>query len=145
MTLSYEDERTLHTLAGRAAVQDLTIRQHRAMEAGDEATWLGTFVVEGVLELPGEKPIAGHPALARWFAAVSRPPSVLLADSVVRIDGVHGTQESRTVVATAGGGAGGVMVGQIVPVVDDLVYERGRWYFGRRRVGSERPLDQTVG
>ncbi len=135
MTLSYEDERTLQSLAGRAAVQDLTIRQHRALEAGDETTWLGTFVVEGVLELPDQEPIAGHPALARWFATVSSPASVLLADSVVRIDGVHGTQECRTLVATAAGGPGQVVTGQIVPVADEVIYERGRWYFARRRVG----------
>jgi len=124
MTLSYEDERTLQALAGRAAVQDLTIRQHRALEQGDEATWLGTFVVEGVLELPGQDPIAGHPALQRWFATAPRPATVLLADSVVRIDGVRGTQECRTLVA-----------GSVVPVADDVIYERGRWYFARRHVG----------
>lgn len=136
MTLSYEDERTLQSLAGHAAVQDLTIRQHRALEAGDEATWLGTFVVEGVLELPDQGPIAGHPALARWFATASRPATLLLADSVVRIDGVHGTQECRTLVVTAEGGSGQVTGGQVVPVVDEVIYERGRWYFARRRVGS---------
>ena len=136
MTLSYEDERTLQSLAGRASVQDLTIRQHRAFEAGDEATWLGTFVVEGVLELHGHEPIAGHPALARWFATAPRPASVLLADSVVRIDGVHGTQECRTLVATADVASAQIVVGQIVPVADDLIYERGRWYFARRRVGG---------
>ena len=124
MTLSYEDERTLQALAGRAAVQDLTIRQHRALEQGDEATWLGTFVVEGVLELPGQDPIAGHPALQRWFSTAPRPLTVLLADSVVRIDGVRGTQECRTLVA-----------GSVVPVADDVIYERGRWYFARRHVG----------
>jgi hypothetical protein len=132
MTLSYEDERTLQSLAGRAAVQDLTIRQHRALEAGDETAWLGTFVVEGVLELPGQKPIGGHPALQRWFATAPRPANVLLADSVVRIDGVHGTQECRTLVA---GADGKVDLARVVPVVDEVIYERGRWYFARRKVG----------
>lgn len=136
MSLSYEDERTLQSLVGRAAVQDLTIRQHRSLEAGDAAMWLGTFVVEGVLELPGQEPIVGHPALARWFARASRPTSVLLADSVVNIDGVHGTQECRTLVATAHGGSERVIVGRVVPVSDDVIYERGRWYFARRRVGD---------
>jgi len=135
MTLSYEDERTLQALAGRAAVQDLTIRQHRALEQGDAVTWLGTFVVEGVLELPDQDPIAGHPALQRWFATASRPATVLLADSVVRIDGVRGTQECRTLVAGAGSAAGEVHFGRVVPVADDLIYERGRWYFARRHVG----------
>jgi SnoaL-like domain len=131
MTLSYEDERTLQSLAGRAAVQDLTIRQHRALQAGDETTWLGTFVVEGVLELPDREPITGHPALQRWFATAPRPAHVLLADSVVRIDGVHGTQQCRTLVA---GADGNVSLATVVPVTDEVIYERGRWYFARRRV-----------
>jgi hypothetical protein len=136
MTLSYEDERTLQSLAGRAAVQDLTIRQHRALEQGDEATWLGTFVVEGVLELPGQDPITGHPALQRWFATAPRPANVLLADSVVHIDGVHGTQQCRTLVAQADSVPGKVSLGSVVPVADEVIYERGRWYFARRRVGT---------
>jgi hypothetical protein len=136
MTLSYEDERTLQSLAGRAAVQDLTIRQHRAFEEGDEATWLGTFVVEGVLELPGSEPLAGHPALARWFASAPRPAHILLADSVVRIDGVHGTQQSRTLVSSAQGTPGQISFGSVTPVDDEVIYERGRWYFARRRVGA---------
>jgi hypothetical protein len=136
MTLSYEEERTLHAVAGRAAVQDLTIRQHRAAEEGDATTWLGTFVVEGILELPGQDPIVGHPALGRWFASARRPACVLLADSVVHIDGVHGTQECRTLVATEGSTLADVTFGQVVPVVDELIYERGRWYFARRRGGS---------
>jgi hypothetical protein len=136
MTLSYEAERTLQSLAGRAAVQDLTIRQHRAFEEGDEATWLGTFVVEGVLELPGREPLSGHPALARWFAAASRPAHILLADSVVRIEGVHGTQQSRAVVSAASSAPGPVAFGSVTPVADEVIYERGRWYFARRRVGA---------
>jgi hypothetical protein len=134
MPLSYEEQRTLQSVAGRAAVQDLTVRQHRALEQGDETTWLGTFVIAGVLELPGQEPIAGHPALARWFATAARPASVLLADSVVRIDGVHGTQECRTLVSTTESSADRVTFGKVVPVVDDVIYERGRWYFARRRV-----------
>jgi hypothetical protein len=135
MTLSYEDQRTLLSMAGRAAVQDLTIRQHRALEAGDETTWLGTFVVEGVLELPGQDPIAGHAALLRWFATARRPATVLLADSVVHIDGVHGTQQCRTLVATTGSTPEQTVFGGVIPVDDEVIYERGRWYFARRRVG----------
>ena len=134
MTLSYEEERTLHGLAARAAVQDLTIRQNRAAEDGDESTWLGTFVVEGILELPGQDPIAGHPALGRWFASARRPASILVADSVVSIDGVHGTQACRTLVATEGSTLEQVTFGQVVPMVDQVIYERGRWYFARRQV-----------
>jgi hypothetical protein len=133
---SYEEQRTLQAMAGRAAVQDLTIRQHRALEEGDEVTWLGTFVVEGVLELPGQDPIAGHPSLGRWFATARRPACVILADSVVRIDGVHGTQESRALVATTQSSSEQTVFGAPVEVSDELISERGRWYFARRKVGA---------
>ena len=61
---------------------------------------------------------------------------MLLADSVVRVDGVHGTQECRTVVVTADDGSGQLTLGQVGPMHDDVIYERGRWYFARRRVGT---------
>ena len=142
MTLSYEEERILQSMVWRAAVQDLTIRQHRALERGDVTTWLGTFVVEGVLDLPGHEPICGHPALQRWFATAPRPPAVLLADSVVSVDGVRGTQECRTLVATGQSTPEQTYFGAVHPVVDEVVYERGRWYFARRQVlaASEEPV-----
>jgi hypothetical protein len=136
MSSSYEEQRTLQAMAGRAAVQDLSIRQHRALEEGDEVTWLGTFVVEGVLELPGQDPISGHAALGRWFASARRPACVILADSVVRIDGVHGTQESRALVATPQSTQEQTVFGAPVVVSDEVIYERGRWYFARRKVGA---------
>ena len=136
MTLSYEDERTLQSLAGRAAVQDLTIRQHRALEAGDEATWLGTFVVEGVLELPDQGPIAGHPALARWFATAPARPACSWPIRWFVSTACTARRSAARWWSPLTGGSGQVTVGQVVPVVDDVIYERGRWYFARRRVGS---------
>ncbi|MGA7420348.1 MAG: nuclear transport factor 2 family protein [Acidimicrobiales bacterium] len=135
MTMSYEDRRTLQAMAGRAAVQDLTIRQHRALETGDLTTWIGTFVVAGVLELPGHDPICGHADLQKWFASAPRPAAVHLVDSVVRIDGVRGNQESRALVSNAAS-PDGLHWEKSIPMVDDLIYERGRWYFARRRVGT---------
>ena len=135
MTMPYEDKRTLQAMAGRAAVQDLTIRQRRVLETGDLTTWIRTFVVAGVLELPGHDPICGHAALQKWFASAPRPAAVHLVDSVVRIDGVRGNQESRALVATAGS-PDGLRWEKAVPMVDDVIYERGRWYFERRQVGA---------
>ena len=135
MTMPYEDKRTLQAMAGRAAVQDLTIRQHRALETADLTTWIGTFVVAGVLVLPGRDPICGHAALQQWFASAPRPAAVHLVDSVVRIDGVRGSQESRALVSNAAS-PDGLPWGKAVPMVDDVIYERGRWYFARRQVGT---------
>jgi|SRR5271165_831194 len=132
MTMTYEEQRILGSLAARSAVLDLAVRQHRAFEAGDLETWIGTFVVSGVLELPGADPLVGHASLGRWFATATRGRRVLVADPVVEIDGVHGTQRSTLVIVDLG--APGRAVRGLTDTEDELIYERGRWYFARRRL-----------
>src|SRR5271157_901241 len=126
-TMTYEDQRVLASLAARAAVQDLSVRQARAFEARDLETWVGTFVVAGRLELPGAEPLQGHVALTRWFGGAERTGRVLCADSVVEIEGVHGRQRSTLVVMAPGGE--GRVVTALHDADDDVIYERGRWYF----------------
>ena len=130
VSMPYEEERILRSLAARAAVADLGARQRRAFEAGDRATWLGTFVVEGVLEIDGQEPLQGHGALAKWMGAAPRDHVVVEVDAVVEVDGLRGTQESRILVLEPGGKS----VTGLLATVDELVHERGRWYFGRRRI-----------
>ena len=133
MTLSYEDERTLQSLAGRAAVQDLTIRQHRALEAGGRDDVVGHVRRRGRPRAAGSgshRRAPGTAALVRQRATSGQRAA---GRSVVRIDGVHGTQECRTLVS---GDDGNVSLASVVPVADEVIYERGRWYFARRRVGS---------
>jgi hypothetical protein len=133
LTLSYEEDRILRSLAGSEAVRDLSVRQAQAFAAGDGATWIGTFVVGGELELPGGEIVRGHVALGDWFASADRSGTAVSTASVVTIDGVRGTQQS-TVLRLAGRPAGGVMVESVHSVFDNVIYERGRWYFSRRRV-----------
>jgi SnoaL-like protein len=133
LTLSYEEDRILRSLAGSEAVRDLSVRQAQAFAAGDAATWIGTFVVGGELELPGGEIVRGHVALGDWFANADRSGTSVSTASVVTIDGVRGTQQS-TVLRLAGRPAGGAMVESVHSVFDDVIYERGRWYFSRRRM-----------
>ena len=135
MTLSYEADRVLKALAGREAVRDLSVRQTQAFAAGDGPTWIGTFVVEGELELPGGEHVRGHAALSQWFDRADRTGAAIATNSVVTIDGVHGTQQS-TVLGLAGPLEGGATIASVHSVFDDVIYERGRWYFSRRRVMS---------
>lgn len=134
MPMSYQEEQTLHALAARAAVQDLTIRHYRAFVERDLPTWIGTFVVRGVLEVPGQEPIKGHPALERWFNEATPPGLILLVDSIVQVEGVHGTQQSRSLATTAESTAERMVFGPLIRFDDEVIYERGRWYFGRRRM-----------
>jgi hypothetical protein len=133
VTLSYEADRVLKALSGREAVRDLSVRQAQAFAAGDGPTWIGTFVVEGGLELPGGEAVRGHAALVRWFDRANRTGTVVATSSVVTIDGVRGTQQS-IVLRLAGPLEGGATITSLHSVFDDLIYERGRWYFDRRRV-----------
>jgi hypothetical protein len=133
VTLSYEADRVLKALAGREAVRDLSVRQTQAFAAGDGPTWIGTFVVDGELELPGGELVRGHAALSQWFDRADRMETDIATNSVVSIDGVHGTQQS-TVLRLAGPLEGGATIVSVLSVLDDVIYERGRWYFSRRRM-----------
>lgn len=130
----------LRSLAAADAVRRLSTRQHEAFARGDLADWVGTFVVEGVLELPGIGPLEGHAALGRFFGeagAGAGSPEVLSTDSVVEVDGVHGTQTSRLLVLDAA--ASPPALRGLFETRDDVIYERGRWYFARRRVDRRLP------
>ncbi len=133
MPLSYEEDRILRSLAGREAVRDLSVRQARSFAEGDVPTWIGTFVVGGELELPSGETLRGHGALGEWFSGADRSGTAVSVESVVAIDGVRGTQQG-TVLLLAGRPEGGAIVESLLSVCDELVYERGRWYFSRRRV-----------
>ncbi|MHB1582247.1 MAG: nuclear transport factor 2 family protein [Acidimicrobiales bacterium] len=134
----------LRSLAAADAVRRLSTRQHEAFARGDLADWIGTFVVEGVLELPGNGPLEGHAALSRFFGEAGTgagSPEVLSTDSVVEVDGVHGTQTSRLLVLDSAGSPPAVR--GVFETHDDVVYERGRWYFARRRVARRLPAPGT--
>jgi hypothetical protein len=133
VTMTYEEERILGAVAARAAVADLSVRQHRAFERSDFPAWVGTFVVRGVLELPGQDPVVGHGALEAWFGTAAHGRRILMADPVVEVDGVHGTQESTLVVLGPAEDGKVSTIAEIVSASDDLIFERGRWYFARRR------------
>jgi hypothetical protein len=130
----------LRALAAADAVRRLSTRQHEAFARGDLADWISTFVVEGVLELPGDGPLEGHAALSRFFGESGVGGGrfeVLSTDSVVEVDGVHGTQASRLLVLDPAGSP--PVVRGLFETRDDVVYERGRWYFARRRVARRLP------
>jgi hypothetical protein len=77
--------------------------------------------------------LRGHAALSQWFDRADRTGTDIATNSVVTIDGVHGTQRS-VVLRLAGPLEGGAMIASVHPVFDDVVCERVRWYFCRRRV-----------
>lgn len=130
MSLSFSEARLLRSLADRAAIEDLGARQRRAFESGDEDRWLDTFVASATLAVGGES-ASGHAQLRDWFRGQAHDVIVVGADAVIHADGPHATQDSRYVALRGGPPPSPIATGI---VRDELVYERGAWYFSSRVV-----------
>ena len=132
MSMSYTQETMLHSLAARAAIEDLDARHGRAYEEGDADAWVSTFTHSGAsFQRAGEEPLRGsglRTAFEAWKGRVH-----LTFDQVVAVDGVQATQECRLLVLTQGVD-GDRVVEATGRYHDELVYERGAWYLHTRRV-----------
>lgn len=144
MAMTYQAENTLHVVASRLAIGDLTARYGRAYDTGDREGWISTFLPEGVFELPGREPIEGHAALRAFFRESPRDVLHFTTDAVVEVDGVNARQQCRVLVLKPG--PQGTNGDEADPVVrlgglydDELVYERGGWYFLRRTLTIDFP------
>jgi hypothetical protein len=136
--MSYQEQTTLMTVANRLAIGDLTARYNRALETGDLETWIGTFVQEGVLRGAGGETFSGHRELAGFFRAAPPGRIRVTADAQVDVDGVHARQECRFLTLRSGANGGAAPeVEAVGRYRDELVYERGRWYFSTREVVAD--------
>jgi hypothetical protein len=136
--MSYQEQTTLMTVANRLAIGDLTARYNRALETGDLETWIGTFVQEGVLRGAGGETFSGHRELAGFFRAAPPGRIRVTADAQVDVDGVHARQECRFLTLRSGTSGGAAPeVEAVGRYRDELVYERGRWYFSTREVVAD--------
>jgi hypothetical protein len=133
--MSYQEHTTLMAVANRLAIADLTARYNRALEGGDLETWIGTFVQEGVLRATGAETFCGHRELVGFFRAASPDRIRVTADAQVDVDGVHARQECRFLTLRPGSNGGAAPeVEAVGRYRDELVYERGRWYFSAREM-----------
>jgi len=134
VAMTYQEEMTLHVVASRLAIGDLAARYSRAYDTGDLETWLGTFVPEAVFTLPDGQVFEGHRGLAEFFRSSPHDLAHLNTDAVVEVDGVHARQESCVLVFRQGDAGADLAVRFVGRYLDELVYERGSWYFVRREI-----------
>lgn len=139
MAQTYTELSTLRTLAAAAAIADLTARYNRAYEAGDRTAWLSTFLPEGILEHTGGPVVSGHSQLGRFFTAQSHDGVLVTADPQIAVDGVRAHQDCRFLLLTSPIGNPEVTVHAAGRIQDELVYERGGWYFAKRVVTVDLP------
>ncbi|OBJ58660.1 nuclear transport factor 2 family protein [Mycobacterium sp. 1423905.2] len=139
MTLSYQEEQMLHAATARAGILDLTARHNRAYSEGERDTWIATFRHSG----------ASYTRDGEVFTDLRAAfdggdgQRLVTVDHEIIVDGVNATQRCVAVLFA-------VMYGDTTlratgSYFDELIYERGGWYFTSRTlqwdsVPSRHPL-----
>jgi hypothetical protein len=132
VSLSYSEASALHALTSRAAIADLDARHNLAFADGDVDGWVATFQHSGASWQRGaDEPARGARALREAFESFKGRSHYTL-DAVVAIDGVNAVQDCRMLVLREG--AASLDVQATGRYHDELVYERGAWYFRSRRL-----------
>ncbi|MCT7662035.1 nuclear transport factor 2 family protein [Mycobacterium deserti] len=128
MTMTYQQQFVLDTLAGRAAILNVNARHNRLYSSGDLVGWITTFRHAG----------ATYSRDGQRFADLREAfdggggSRLVTVDHEINVDGVDATQHCvalllRDNVLSATG-----------TFVDRLVYERGGWYFTSRELQWDR-------
>ena len=137
--MTYQEEHLLMSLAGRAAIGDLTARLNRAQGTGDANAWLSGFLPEAELLSPGRDPARGHSDLLGYFRSLPPGRVHLSADSIVEVAGVRARQACQYLVLAAASSGSGLAVEALLRQHDELIYERGEWYVSRRELAPVEP------
>jgi hypothetical protein len=139
MTMSYQEQQMLHAATSRAAILDLTARHNRAYSAGDRERWIGTFRHSGATcTRDGE---LYHDLRAAFDGGDGQ--RLVSLDHEIRVDGVRASQ--RCVAVLFAEAYGDTTLRATGTYWDELIYERGGWYFASRAltwdsVPSRHPL-----
>ena len=134
MPMTYQEEHLLMSLAGRAAIGDLTARLNRAEDTGDANAWVSGFLPEAELLSPGRDPARGHSSLLGYFRSLSSGRVHLCGDSIIEVAGVTARQDCQYLVLAPASSGSGLAVEALLRQHDELVYERGEWYLTKREV-----------
>lgn len=127
MTMTYQQEFLLSGAAGRNAILDLTARHNRCYTDGDRNGWIATFRHSGASYIrDGEE----FTDLRAAFDGGGGRRLVAL-DHEINVDGINATQRCVALLFTVGDD-GISTLGATGTYRDQLIYERGGWYFVSR-------------
>ena|ERR1700733_4336028 len=139
MTLTYQQEQFLQAATGRGAILNLNARHNRAYSAGDRDRWTATF------RHAGASYVRDGELFADLRAAFDGGDGARLVtvDHEIVVDGVNATQRCVAVLFAAA--YGDTTLRATGTYRDELIYERGGWYFTSRNlawdvVPSRHPL-----
>lgn len=139
MTLTYQQEQFLQAATGRGAILNLNARHNRAYSAGDRDRWIATFRHAGASYVRGGELFAD----LRTAFDGGDGARLVTVDHEIVVDGVNATQRCVAVLFAAA--YGDTTLRATGTYRDELIYERGGWYFTSRNlswdvVPSRHPL-----
>ncbi len=139
MTMTYQEQQMLAAATARAGILNLTARHNRAYSAGDREAWIATF------RHSGARYIRDHDVFTDLRMAFDGGDGqrLVAVDHDIIVDGVHATQ--RCVAVLYACMYGDTTLRATGTYRDQLIYERGGWYFTSRElewdtVPSRHPL-----
>ncbi len=128
MAMTYQQQHVLDGSVGRDAILNLTARHNRYFSEGDRNGWIATFRHSGArFTRDGEE----FTDLRKAFDGVSG--RLVTVDHEITVDGVDATQQCVALLFAANGDGGSVLRAT-GSYRDQLIYERGGWYFTSREL-----------
>jgi hypothetical protein len=139
MTMTYQEEQMLAAATARAAILNLNARFNRAYSDGNREAWIATF------RHSGARFTRDHDVFTDLHMAFDGGDGQRLVtlDHEIRVDGIQATQRCVAVLFAAM--YGDTTLRATGAYRDELIYERGGWYFTSRElawdsVPSRHPL-----
>jgi hypothetical protein len=129
MTMTYQQQYLLDGVTGRDAIVNLTARYNRCYSEGDRHGWIATFRHTGAGFTRGGE-VFTDPREAFDGGGGQRLTTV---DHDIAVDGINATQHCVAVLYAVDG-RGAATVRATGTFRDDLIYERGGWYFTSREL-----------
>lgn len=128
MTLTYQEQQMLAAATGRGAILDLTARHNRAYSDGNRDAWITTFRHSGASYIRDGESFTDLRAVFDGGDG----QRLVTVDHEIHVDGVNATQHCVAILfVTAHGDTTLQATGTYR---DQLVYERGGWYFTSREL-----------
>jgi SnoaL-like domain len=128
MAMTYQQQYVLDGSVGRDAILNLTARHNRYFSAGDRDGWIATFRHSGArFTRDGEE----FTDLREAFDGGSG--RLVTVDHEITVDGVNATGRCVALLFAAKG-EGGSTLRATGSYRDQLIYERGGWYFTSREL-----------
>jgi SnoaL-like domain len=127
MAMTYQQQYVLDGAAARDAILNLTARHNRCHSAGDRSGWITTFRHSGAtFSRDGEE----FTDLSAAFDGGNG--RLVTVDHEINVDGVNATQFCVALLFRRGDGVASLRATGTYR--DELIYERGGWYFTSRAV-----------